>query len=76
MCIRDSNSTLKIYYSKSNAYPDIATTDKVLSVNYYDEYPIGTVYLPTSIAVSYTHLDVYKRQILYSVRILITTPCW
>lgn len=42
------NSTLKIYYTNS-AYPNVTSTDTVLSVNYYDEYPEGTTYQPTTI---------------------------
>lgn len=43
-----ANSGLAVYYTNT-AFPVIGTTDKLLSVNYYDTYPVGSPTIPTTI---------------------------
>ena len=60
----ENENNRKVYiYSDDGLYPVEATYDLVNGVDTYTEYKIpSAIALSTSIAVSYTHLDVYKRQ--------------
>lgn len=42
-------SGIKIYYTPGNAFPTLEGSDRVLAVNYYDEYPPDVTSLPKTI---------------------------
>ena len=60
MCIRDRTGVVQRYIGK-NVSINLGKADALLTES---EQIKGEVFKPT--AVSYTHLDVYKRQVLYS----------
>ena len=61
MCIRDSPNTTDILYSVSMEHPTSPFLNSSLLTKSYD-LPISTASCSCVIPVSYTHLDVYKRQ--------------
>ena len=56
MCIRDSFHWIRLHY----LYPDLVT-DELIDVMAENDKILN--YLDIPIPVSYTHLDVYKRQL-------------
>ena len=59
MCIRDSGSLKRF---KDDAKEVVAGLECGLNIENYNDVQVGDI-----IAVSYTHLDVYKRQMLHEV---------